>query len=203
MRLREVVLPAAAPESLVDFYGLPADGEGVAFGATRVRFERGPAVCSHFAINVPPDRFEEAADWARARAPLLRDDVPFPAWRARSAYFYDGDGNIVELIARERAPGRELLLEVSEVGLPVTDVGAAVDYLQAELDLPCFDGDRERFSALGDDRGLLIVVPVGRDWVFTDRPATDAPLRVVMAGWPPREVEVRGSRHRIVVAPDR
>ena len=53
-------------------------------------------------------------------------------------------------------------MEVSEIGLPVADVGAAVDFLEAELGLPHFSGDRESFSAVGDDRGLFIVVPVGR-----------------------------------------
>ena len=73
--------------------------------------------------------------------------MPFEAWRARAAYYFDPVGNLVELIARERAPGDELLLEVSEVGAPVADVGAAVDFLEAELGLPHFSGDRESTSA--------------------------------------------------------
>ena len=58
------------------------------------------------------------------------------------------------------------------MGLPVADVGAAAEFLDAELGLPHFSGDRENFSAVGDDRGLFILVPVGRAWLFTDRPAT-------------------------------
>ena len=38
----------------------------------------------------------------------------------------------MELIARERAPGDELFLEISEVGLPVADVGVAVEWLESE-----------------------------------------------------------------------
>ena len=75
--------------------------------------------------------------------------MPFEAWRARAAYYFDPVGNLVELIARERAPGEELLLEVSEVGLPVADVGAAVDFLEAELGLPHFSGDRVRLQRGG------------------------------------------------------
>jgi catechol-2,3-dioxygenase len=126
--------------------------------------------------------------------------VPFPDWQARSAYYYDPGGNIVELIARERAPGDELLLEVSEVGLPVSDVGAAVEFLESELGLPEFDGDRERFSAVGDDHGLFIVVPVGRPWLFTDRPATDVPVRATIEGSPARELRIPGSAHVIEIA---
>ena len=187
MRIREVVLPAPDPEALAAFHG-------PGYGASRLRFEPGPAVCSHFAVNVPPQRFEEAVDWARKRVELVDDDVPFPAWRARSAYFFDPGGNIVELIARERAPGDELFLEISEVGLPVADVGAAVEWLEEELGLPHFSGNRRDFSAVGDDRGLFIVVPVGRPWLFTEEPAPDVPLRVTIeaAG---AELVVPGSGH--------
>ncbi|MGH8574308.1 MAG: VOC family protein, partial [Gammaproteobacteria bacterium] len=156
--------------------------------------------CSHYAVNVPPDRFEEAVAWARERVELLYDDVPFPVWRARSAYFYDPAVNIIELIARERAPGSELFLEVSEVGLPVADVGAAVEFLEGELGLPHFSGDRREFSAVGDDRGLLIVVPVGRPWLFTDRPSSDHPLEITIEAEDAGEARVPGSEHLIRLA---
>ena len=191
MRIREVVLPSADP-------AVPAAFHPEAYGSTRVRFEQGPAVCSHFAVNVGD--FEAGVKWARERVELIADDVSFEAWRARATYFYDSDGNIVELIARERAPGDELLIEVSEVGLPVADVPAAVDFLRAELGLPVFDDGGDKFHALGDDHGLFIVVPVGRDWLFTDRPASDAPLRVTIEGSPARSLTVPGSGHVIEIA---
>jgi catechol 2,3-dioxygenase-like lactoylglutathione lyase family enzyme len=193
VRIREVVLPAADPAAATAFHP-------DRYGASVVRFEPGPAACSHFAVNVPPDRFEEAVAWGRSQAELIRDDVPFPAWRARAAYYFDPAGNLVELIARERAPGQELLIEVSEVGLPVADVGAAVDFLGGELGLPHFSGNRESFSAVGDDRGLFILVPVGREWLFTDLPATDAPLRVTIEGSEAGELTLPGSSHSIEVA---
>ncbi|MEA2417960.1 MAG: hypothetical protein QOE60_166 [Thermoleophilaceae bacterium] len=191
MRIREVVLPAADP-------AVPAAFHPEAYGSTRVLFERGPDVCSHFAVNV--GRFHEAVAWGRSQAELIEADVPFEAWRARAAYYFDPAGNLVELIARERVPGDELLIEVSEVGLPVADVGAAVDFLESELRLPHFSGDRESFSAVGDDHGLFILVPVGRDWLFTDRPSSDAPVRVKIEGPAPRELTIPGSEHVIEVA---
>jgi hypothetical protein len=191
VRIREVVLPTVDPAAAAAFHP-------DAYGSSRVRFEPGPAVCSHFAINVGP--FEDAVNWARGQAALIEDDVRFEAWRARAAYYFDVVGNLVELIARERVPGDELLIEVSEVGLPVADVGAAVDFLEAELGLPHFSGDRENFSAVGDDHGLFIVVPVGRDWLFTERPASDAPVRVTIDGPAARELRLPGSEHRIEVA---
>jgi catechol-2,3-dioxygenase len=194
VRIREVVLPAADPEAAAAFHPN-------AYGASRVRFAAGPAVCSHFAVNV--GRFEEAVDWARGQVELIQEDVPFEMWRARAAYYFDPAGNLVELIARERAPGDELLLEVSEIGVPVADVGAAVEFLEAELGLPHFSGDRESFSAVGDDRGLFIVVPVGRVWLFTDIPASDAPVRVTIDGPEARELRLPGSSHVIEVVGQR
>jgi catechol-2,3-dioxygenase len=191
VRIREVVLPALDP-------AVPAAFHPEAYGSTRVRFEPGPDVCSHFAVNVGD--FGDAVDWARGQAELIEEDVPFEAWRARAAYYFDPAGNLVELIARERAPGNELLIAVSEVGLPVADVGTAVTFLETELGLPHFSGDREGFSAVGDDHGLFIVVPVGRDWLFTDRPASDAPVRVTIEGSATRELRVPGSEHLIEVA---
>ena len=193
MRILEVVLPSSVPDELADFHAEFAS-------STAVCFERGPAVCSHWALNVPPDRFDEAVAFAARRVELLRDDVPFEAWRARSAYFYDPGGNIVELIARERAPGSNLFLEVSEVGLPVADVAVAVEFLEGELGLPHFSGDRREFSAVGDDRGLFIVVPVGRPWLFTDQPAPGDPITVTVAAERDAEVDVPGSRHTLRLA---
>jgi hypothetical protein len=193
VRILEVVLPAADP-------AVPEAFHPAWYGSTRLRFTPGPGVCSHFAVNVGD--FAEAVAWARGQdgADWVEDDVPFPSWLARSAYYFDPAGNIVELIARERAIGDELLMEVSEVGLPVADVGAAVEFLEAELGLPHFSGNNEDFSAVGDDRGLFILVPVGRDWLFTDRPATDAPVRVTVAGASARSVQLPGSDHVIEVA---
>ena len=119
---------------------MPAAFHPDRYGTSRVRFVPGPDVCSHFAVNV--GSFEDAVAWARGQADLIADDVPFEAWRARAAYYFDPAGNLVELIARERAPGTDLLMEVSEIGLPVADVGAAVDFLETELGLPHFSGDR-------------------------------------------------------------
>ena len=84
--------------------------------------------------------------------------------------------------------------------MPVSDVGAAADFLEAELGLPHFSGDRENFSAVGDDRGLFILVPVGRAWLFTDRPAREAPVRVTIAGSAGRELRIPGSDHVIEIA---
>ena len=74
-------------------------------------------------------------------------------------------------------------------------MGAAVEWLEREAGLPHFSGNRRDFSAVGDDRGLLIVVPVGRPWLFTDEPAPDAPLRVAIEAEREAELRCPGSAH--------
>jgi len=221
MRITEVRLPVAEVEKLRFFYagrlGLPLvarrdDAFCVEAGSTRLWFQLGEAVSSHFALNVPPNRFADAKAWAAERVPLIEfegaDELDFSAWEARAAYFLDPAGNVVELIARDRLPDADRegfdagsIAELSEIGLPVTDVGQAVGALEEELGLPHFDGNRRNFSAVGDDRGLFIVVPVGRSWFPTEQQAGEAGIDVEVAGEVRRDLELPGSRHRIAARP--
>ena len=73
-------------------------------------------------------------------------------------------------------------------------------FLESQAGLPHFSGDRRTFSAVGDDRGLFIVVPVGRPWLFTDRPAPDHPLEVTIAAGRDDELRIPGSAHTLKLA---
>jgi len=53
---------------------------------------------------------------------------------------------------------------------------------------------------VGADYLLFIVVPVGRDWLFTNRPASEAPVCVTIEGPEARRLVVPGSSHVIEVA---
>ena len=66
--------------------------------------------------------------------------------------------------------------------MPVADVPATVAYLENEVGLPLWDGDRRGFTALGDDHGLAIVVPAGRPCFPPTRPAAALPLSLTIAG---------------------
>ena len=193
MRIREVVLPAADP-------AVPAAFHPERYGSTRVRFEPGPAVCSHFAVNVPPTlrggrRLGARAGradpggravpaLARPRRLLLRPGrQPRRADRARAR----ARGRAADRGERGRAAGRRRRARRS-------------DFLEAELGLPHFSGDRENFSAVGDDRGLFILVPVGRAWLFTDRPAATRRCGSRSRARGRAELRVPGSAHVIEVA---
>jgi catechol-2,3-dioxygenase len=123
----------------------------------------------HLAINIPSNRLKEALAWLKLRVDILKSEgneiQDFSAWNAQSVYFYDQDKNIVELIARKhlnnenQAPfDADSFLEISEIGLPVNDLEATYNGLRAILDIQIYDGDFEKFCAIGDERGLFICI---------------------------------------------
>lgn len=199
MRFEEVRLVAADPEGLARFYretlGLPAAGPAaVRVGATVLGFRQGrTAGAHHLAFNVPENQLREAKAWVRQRAPLIaqdgREDWDFSAWNADAFYFTDPEGNVLECIARHALPnasgapfGPASLLEVSEVGLPVPDVSDAVEALKRALGVPEWRPPSRTFAPLGDEHGLLIVVPEGRAWFPTHRPAAASAVTLRVEG---------------------
>ncbi len=172
-----------------DVLGLPIEREeamsfSVRAGHTTLTFEE-PMVIDepnnppfyHFAFNIPENRLEQALEWTRNRVPVIaradgREIHHFEAWNAHAFYFLDPSGNIVEFIARHTLPnaalkpfGPECIGDVSEIGLVATSVAAVVDQSKAMLGVSPYLGRRsDDFTALGDERGLFIVVPAGRPW---------------------------------------
>lgn len=123
----------------------------------------------HFAFNIPSEQEEDALKWLRKRASILKSDdeevVDFPNWNARSIYFYDADRNIVELIIRKnlsippRLPfGAESFVEISEIGMPVENIENTLKSLSQYHSLKVFDGNFDKFCAVGDEHGLFIVI---------------------------------------------
>lgn len=135
----------------------------------------------HFAIDVPNNRFDEAYQKIRAKTALLpiegnKDIADFKNWDAKSFYFLDNNGNILEIITRygnraftdEPFSGNSYL-SVSEIGLVTRNVPELADRIKAEFDVPIFHRQPrgEKFSVCGDDDGLFILAEKGRDWYPT------------------------------------
>jgi catechol-2,3-dioxygenase len=189
----EILSPNVA--RAVDFFesalGLPVEDEAVQIGGSRLRFTRGvPSAPYHLAVNIPQNQVRAAKDWLERRASLLSDEVfDFAFWNAEAVYFEDPDGNVWELIGRrglhnDRAGsfGPELFLGLSEVGLPVADTRPAIEILEQTFGLAVFSGDRDQFTALGDDNGLFIVVRPGRLWLPTERACDENHVHVTIEG---------------------
>jgi catechol-2,3-dioxygenase len=205
VRFAQLTLETAEPEALEPFY---RDGIGLPPADTSVSFRRGTACTHHIAFRVADAGFESAKARLAGAAGLLiedgRDEFDFAFWDARACYALDPAGNIVELIALRGLPGEgDMPLGLAEVGLPVADVLATVELLQAQLGITTWDGDppSPRFTATGARGATFIVVPLERAWYPTDRPNEPARMTVVMEGV--RDAEVTIGDARIIGVADR
>lgn len=173
------------------------DALALRVGWTTLRFERAdraPAT-AHFAFNIPPDSMDRAMEWLGARAPLLSEEgvtrFEFASWNAQAIYALDPAGNVIELIARRRlsdrlgdaAFGAESLLCVSEIGIVTGDPPDAGRALCEAFELSIFSAADADFTTVGDDEGLLIIVPPGRAWKPTaDVMSIPTPTRITLEG---------------------
>mgnify|MGYP001829093045 FL=1 len=144
----------------------------------------------HFAINIPCNMEQEALIWLKNRVTILKDGDSeiqnFESWNARAIYFYDKDGNIVELIARRNLRNeyqgkfdRNCLLEISEIGIATDNIKSVYSSLTKIVTLKKYDGGWERFCALGDENGLFICINKRlKNWCPTDDKAYSAPFEI-------------------------
>ena len=176
-------------------------------GGTRLRFTHessGPQPFYHFAFNIPENKIVGAHEWQKKRTPLLpipnglRDPalppeiVHYRHWNAHSVFFFDPAGNVVEYIARHdlRNPATgafdsDDILYASEIAFVVDDVLAATPVFAEAGRVSAYGSPSGSFAALGDERGLLLVMKRGRVISFEDpqKKAVDVfPTSVVLGG---------------------
>ena len=194
MRLKELRLQTKHLSALFNFYAdvleLPvikeADSICVNAGNSKIIFVETNAADPfyHFAFNIPSNKFEEAFQWAKNKVELLwLDDyksyiADFVNWHAKSFYFFDPAGNILELISRfdlndladEPFSGKHIR-NVSEIGLVFSaeNFNSDVNKLFAQYPLSYFEKQPPlpKFKAVGNDQGLFIIVPQNRVWFPT------------------------------------
>jgi catechol 2,3-dioxygenase-like lactoylglutathione lyase family enzyme len=212
MEIQELALGIRHVADQQAFYcttlGLPlltktSDSFTVQAGRTRLTFQESERDVSsyHIAFTIPRQLFSEAKAWVQKRLPLLQkngqDEIFFANLNARSFYFCDPAGNILEYIVhyhlndeRERADDTIPVLHVSEIGLPVEDVPAFADQLFKQCALEPYGGAiSEHFAFLGDIFGQAVVVKVGRPWL---------PTETVQAAVAPVHLTIKGQREQKV-----
>ena len=200
MQIRRVVLTVERLDEAARYYRdvleLPVvrsgDEAAVEVGRSLLVLRAGPAHqgVHHVAFGIAPAAFEASHDRLRDRVELLTAGgspvIEGPAgWDSRSLYFLGPEGIVLEHIAREadrdQPPGPPSC--ISEVGLAVPDVPAAVARLGEQLGLPPFPPQGAQFAPVGGHDGLLIVVQQDRTWFPTDGlRAPRGPVGVVVAG---------------------
>jgi hypothetical protein len=196
MLLKEIRLQTKQLPVLFNFYKtvleLPAIQEdnnsiSITAGKSQIIFDRTNTAESpfyHFAFNIPSNKFEGAFQWIQGKAELLwLNDyksyiADFTNWHAKSFYFIDPAGNILEFIARfdlnDVADGpfsSAHIRNVSEIGLvfPVKNFDTDINNLLNQYPLSYFDKQppTPHFRAVGNDEGLFIIVPENRIWFST------------------------------------
>lgn len=161
-------------------------------GSTQLQFVESPeAAYYHFAFNIPSFQIQEATNWLKNKTAILpgfsgEAIIDFPNWNAQSVYFKDPAGNILEFIARKNLDIKQSgpftidsVLNISEIGIPVQNIEKEFNKIQQCTKLPLYWGDLKRFSAIGTENGLFIVVDENnKTWYPTSTPAKSFPLLV-------------------------
>ncbi|NBB21162.1 hypothetical protein GVN20_17485 [Runella sp. CRIBMP] len=197
MTIKELTLLSDNLAETKQFYarilGLPIVSENTsalsfAAGATLLCFEQSTNLRPHyhFAFNIPYTSVMDAFSQMSKKVEILPISensklADFVNWNAKSFYFYDNNGNILEFIGRNDLPDRDkmdspFILSVSEIGLPVENVKDECEKLINQHHLGYFDKQppSDTFSVIGEDTGLLIIVPVGRNWYPTENHPSEA-----------------------------
>lgn len=123
----------------------------------------------HIAFHIPDSQEEEAMNWLEKLLPVLgyNDEkiIDFSNWGAKSVYFYDAEENIIEFISRRDFSKPESaifdpqqIVGIAEIGLATTNVKPVFEKLKLDCELNKYDGDLEKFCAVGEDSGLIIVI---------------------------------------------
>jgi len=206
VQITELILQTSLLDELAGFYSnlmeLPVtrnDYTGITIrtGSTKLVFTQAGTAGSfyHFAINIPANKIEEAKAWLSGKVKLLwmedyeNDIADFVNWHAKSVYFYDPAGNIVELIARfdlgnsiNETFSASQFIALNEVGLvfPNKNFEKEIMMLETTYSLSYFDKQPPlpKFRAMGDDHGLFVIVPEHRNWYPTDKPSEIFPMAV-------------------------
>ena len=72
------------------------------------------------------------------------------------------------------------LLEISEIGVPTTDIEKEYKALKRAVELPIYSGSLERFCAVGDDNGLFIIInqKLKQEWFPTNDKAISSDFMI-------------------------
>jgi catechol 2,3-dioxygenase-like lactoylglutathione lyase family enzyme len=205
MRIQQLLLETSDIAGLKTFYqgllGLPVTTDErnimIQTGSSQLEFRetRQGHPFYHFAFTIPANAIIKAKDWLKDKVELIwiseykNEIADFVNWHAKSVYFFDPAGNIVELIARfdldnatEEPFSSKQFLSISEAGLVFGDneLDKRTDELLQRYRLSYFDKQPPlpQFKAVGNDEGLFIIVPANRNWYPTPKASGMFPMEI-------------------------
>ena len=136
----------------------------------------------HFAFNIPNNKIDEAVLWTVSKCNLISASdgsiiTNFENWKAKAIYFYDNNENILEFIARfdlknltDKPFDKNSIQSISEIGIVTENPLVFSENIVNSNDLKYFSkGPKsEKFVAVGDDNGLLVISATNRNWFPTE-----------------------------------
>lgn len=166
---------------------------GFRVGFSELIFEKsikGSSPSYHFALLIPPYSIEQAYQWLKERVQILNPEsgpiVNFENWKAKSVYFMDNNGNILELISRDELYyemkcnfSKQHIICINEIGLVSKNPLQTAQSLIKNSRLEFFSKAimEPDFLVLGKDPGLLVISREERNWFPTQRAAKAYPIR--------------------------
>ncbi|MGH7493957.1 MAG: VOC family protein [bacterium] len=174
----------------------------------------------HVAFNIPENKILSAHDWQKPRSSLDRinanlrdpqfpeDVVHFRHWNAHSIFFWDPAGNLIEYIARHDLENSAAgaftakdILYASEIAFISEEVTNTAAEMRKALELGQYRGGDDRFRALGDEQGLLLVIIRGRRWGYEEKapPTGIFPTVAEIRGAKPAQLALTGYPYEIIM----
>jgi catechol 2,3-dioxygenase-like lactoylglutathione lyase family enzyme len=166
-----------------------------AAGSTKLTFKysKNTQAAYHFAFDIPNNKLFEAFDYMGKEVEILdvitqEKIADFYNWDAKSFYFYDNNGNVVEFIARyclnnesDAAFDGTSIVSISEIGFVAKDVSVFSEELFAKYTLSVFlkQPKLDKFIVLGTDTGLFILSAENRNWYPTEKKCQSFRTKVV------------------------
>lgn len=206
MEIKAIEISSAHIYATIEFYHQNLGFEIHSHTSDTVAFKTGSSIlsfihtdqsqpCYHFAFLIPGNKVSEAVDWLSNKARLIRNPgdkliTDFKSWNARSIYFYDNNGNILEFIARfdlqdtcPKSFSASSVRCLNEIGLVVDAPLSFSEKITHELAIDYFEKGpkKEDFVVLGDNHGLLIVSGTDRSWFPTEHKAEKYYLKAVLS----------------------
>lgn len=148
----------------------------------------------HYSFLIPKNQLQNAYNWMKNKVEILETEKNnvfsnFEAWNAKSFYFYDGSGNLAEIITHYNLDyqtdaefDQNSILGISEIGLPTTDIEATNKLLEEKTTSKFWKGDFEIFGTNGSDEGKILLpnYAIKTTWFPTTNKIIPTPFTVIL-----------------------
>jgi catechol 2,3-dioxygenase-like lactoylglutathione lyase family enzyme len=203
MKIKRLTLFVEDPKACADFYAtvlgfetFQSEGDFIVkmLWSELVFRECGEKYIYHYCFIIPKNQFENALNWAMDKIELIEIEKGkftqfFDDWNAESFYFHDAMGNLAEFIVHydiesesEGDFGAEMVLGISEIGLPTLNISDVNDQLIQNLGSQFWKGDMDRFGTHGSPEGKILLpnYQVKDTWFPSGQPIQPAPFEAIL-----------------------